>query len=491
MPSATPVAGRNDPCPCGSGKRYKQCHGALAVPTAPADMPQTPEALTRQGMAAHQAGDLDGAERHYRAVLASSPDFPPALHYLGVVLYQRSRMNEALPLLDRAATLVPHEPEFHNNRGLALAAAGRDSEAIAAYRRALALKPDHVGALSNLGLALQATGDVEGAIAAYRRGLLLAPEFPQLHWNLALALLLRGDMAEGWREYEWRLKTPELAPFLHRYADARWTGDDPAGRTILLTAEQGLGDALQNLRFASVVAGRGARVVVAVPDALRNLAATVPGVASAHALEAALPHHDAQLSLMSLPGALRIALADIDVPVPYMRADPARLAEARQQVAQAAGNALKVGVAWTGAPGNSLNAKRSVPLAAFAPLLDLPGVCWFSLKREGEAIPLADATCAKRLVELDLRNDFDGLAALVDSLDVVISVDTSLAHLAGALGKPVWVLLAKVPDWRWFLDRADSPWYPSARLYRQQVAGDWSGPLRDVGAALCALANDR
>ena len=485
MTPAAPAVGRNDPCPCGSGRRYKQCHGALgAAPLLPVQGTPQPAELVRQGIDAHRRGDLDTAARLYRAALAADPEVPAALHYLGVVLYQRNRLDEALPLLDRAVALAPHEPEFHNNRGLALAAAQRDPEAIAAYREALARKPDHPGAWNNLGLALQATGDVAGAIVAFRRGLAVTPDFPQLHWNLALALLLQGDYEEGWREYEWRLVTPELAPFLHQDTVPRWTGDDPAGRTILLTAEQGLGDALQNLRFAGAVAARGARVIVAVPETLRKLAATAPGVTGAFARGDALPRFDAHVSLMSLPGVLGVTPETVAVPVPYLRAYPQRSREARERIAEAAGTALRVGVAWAGAPGNTLNARRSVPLATLAPLFAIPGVRWFSLKREGEALTPADLPHAERLTALDMRNDFDGIAALVDSLDLVISVDTSLAHLAGALGKPVWVMLAHVADWRWMQGRTDSPWYPTARLYRQHAPGDWSRPIDEIGRAL-------
>ena len=486
MPAESPAVGRNDPCPCGSGLRYKQCHGALVANPVPSDT-TSPNSLVKRGIDAHQNNDLDTAERHYRAAIALAPEHPAALHYLGVVLYQRNRLDEALPLLDRAVALAPEEPEFHNNRGLALAAAQRDNEAIAAYRKALALKPDHAGAWSNLGLALQASGDVRSAVDAFRSGLRIAPEFPQLHWNLALALLLQGDYTNGWPEYEWRLKTPELQPYLRPYSGPRWSGDDPAGRTVLLTAEQGLGDTLQNLRFAQAIAGRGARVIVAVHEPLRRLAATAPGISAAYATNEALPPYDAHISLMSLPGVLGTTLATVPVAVPYLRADANRIREATAQIEREAGSALKVGVAWSGAPGNTHNARRSLPLAALGPLFDVSGIRWFSLKWEAEPPTASDAPYAARLAALPMRNDFDGLAALVSGLDLVISVDTSLGHLSGALGKPVWVLLAHVADWRWMLGRDDSPWYPSARLFRQHAPGDWSEPLRDVEAALRSL----
>jgi len=487
MPPDSPAVGRNDPCPCGSGLRYKQCHGALAI--HPVSETTSPNSLVERGIDAHQNNDLVTAERHYRAAIAISPEHPAALHYLGVVLYQRNRLDAALPLLDRAVALAPQEPEFHNNRGLALAAAQRDIEAIAAHREALALKPDHAGAWNNLGLALQASGDVSGAIDAFRSGLRIAPEFTQLHWNLALALLLKGDYAHGWPEYEWRLKTPELQPYLRPYSGPRWSGDEAAGRTVLLTAEQGLGDTLQNLRFAQAVADRGARVIVAVQEPLRRLAATAPGISAAYATNEALPPYDAHISLMSLPGVLGATLATVAVAVPYLRADATRLRDAAAQIQREAGSALKVGVAWSGAPGNTANARRSLPLAVLGPLLEMPGIRWFSLKWQAEPPAASDAEYAARLAALSIRNDFDGLTALVSGLDLVISVDTSLAHLAGALGKPVWVLLPHVADWRWMLGRDDSLWYPTARLFRQRTPGDWSDPLGDVEAALRLLVD--
>lgn len=492
MSPELPAVGRNDPCPCGSGLRYKLCHGALpAYASASAQETPSADALARQGFAAHRSNDLDTAERSYRAALAMAPDHAGALHYLGVVLYQRKRLAEALPLLDRAVALAPEEPEYHNNRGLALVASQREGEAITAYRQALALKPEHSGAWNNLGLAIQESGDVAGAIDAFRNGLRFAPEFPQLHWNLALALLLQGDYAHGWPEYEWRLKTPELQPYLRLDSGPRWTGDDPSGRTVLLTSEQGLGDALQNLRFARAVADRGARVIVAVPEPLRRLAATAPGVSAAYAANDALPPYDAHISLMSLPGLLGATPATVSVSVPYLQADAHLLREARAAVKREAGSALKVGVAWSGASANTSNVKRSVALAALAPLLDVPGIRWFSLKWQAEVLAATDAPYAERLAALPMRNDFDGLAALVSELDLVITVDTSFAHLAGALGKPVWVLLASVPDWRWMLGRSVSPWYPTARLFRQRAPGDWTAPLHEIEAALRQLVAQR
>lgn len=439
--------------------------------------------LARHGVEAHARGDLEAAQHAYQGALALRPDHPLALHYLGVIRYQQGRLDEALEYLDRAVALVPHEPEFHNNRGLALAAAGRGDEAIAAYERTLALHPGHAGAWSNLGLARQQRRDVAGALAAFDRGLQASPDHPHLHWNRALALLLRGDARAGWREYEWRLRTPELAAALTRHASPRWTGDAPGGRRFLATSEQGLGDSLQHLRFIEPLAARGAHAIVVVPSTLARLAATVPGVADVVVEGKPLPAHDVQVPLLSLPHLLDLGLEDVPRAEPYLRADAQLEATASAQIA-ARGRRLNVGVAWTGAPGNTHNLQRSLPLRALAPMLAIDDVQFVSLKREGETFASDDRDWLPRLTALDMRNDFDGLAALVSSLDLVVSVDTSVAHLAGALGKPLWLPLAFVPDWRWLLDRPDSPWYPTARLFRQQAAGDWSGPVGKIAQAL-------
>ncbi|HEX3633784.1 MAG TPA: DUF5672 family protein, partial [Casimicrobiaceae bacterium] len=284
-----PAAGRNDPCPCGSGKRYKNCHGALdsasppAIP-APATHPDSApspatEHRVHQAIALHQRGDTAAAEQVYREVLAKQSRHPLAQHFLGVLLYQRNDIDAALPLLQSSVSAAPAEPEFHNNLGLALAAGEREQEAIAAFRAALALKSGHAVAWNNLGLALQSVNDVDGAISAFRRAIALQPQFEQAHWNLALALLLDGQYAEGWREYESRFALSELGKGRHAFAGPAWDGAAPEGKTLLLYTEQGLGDALQFARFVAPLARAGARCIVYCPPALAPLLATAPGVA--------------------------------------------------------------------------------------------------------------------------------------------------------------------------------------------------------------------
>jgi tetratricopeptide (TPR) repeat protein len=488
--AAPNAVGRNEPCPCGSGKKYKHCHGAIgdaAAAASPAPPAPDPDALVRQAMAAHQRGDVDGAERGYRSALALAPGHPMATHFLGVAHYQRGRLEDAVRLLRAAVATLPQEPEFHNNLGLALAADDRPGEAIEAYRRALALKPTHAIAWSNLGLALQAENRLDEAVDAFRRALAIDPTFAQAHWNLGLALLARGDFAEGFREYAWRHRTPEFAAHARSWPGPRWDGSAPAGRTILAVAEQGLGDTLQFIRFAAPLAAQGARVIATAQAPLVRLLASAPGVSAVCGPSDPLPACDAHVPLVELAGLLGTTVATIPAEVPYLAADRARRAEVGAMLAPDA-NALKVGLAWSGSAANTLNRRRSIPLAALAPLLALPGVAWYSLHRsvdEGEidAVPAAQA-----LRRLPAREDFDGMAALVAELDLIVSVDTSIAHLAGALAQPTWVMLAHAADWRWHPGRTDRPWYPTARLFRQPRAGAWDSVVHDVASALAAPA---
>lgn len=485
----SPVRNRNDPCPCGSGKRYKHCHGTMG-PIAATSPPPSPDDLVGRGMQAHQRGDLASAEQAYRAALEINPQHPYALHYLGVIRYQSERISEALPLLEQAVALVPHESEFHNNLGLALLASDRSVEAIAAHREALRLAPGNLTAANNLGLALQEANDLPGAIAAYRQALAGAAEFARAHWNLGLALLANGEFEEGWREYEWRLAIPELGQLGQLPASKRWDGSALAGQTILLTAEQGLGDALQFVRFARLLADRGARVVVQTQPPLTQLLRTAPGVAAAISTADSLPTFDRHLPLLSVAGALGIQAATIPGAVPYIRPQPADVALAQQRVQPYRPNLL-VGLSWAGNPRYSADRRRSCPLAALSPLLTTPGVTFFSLQRDDGEDQIPQVAAAAALVLLDDRRDFDRKAALVQVLDLVISVDTSHVHLAGALARPVWAMLPFSPDWRWRLTGAASPWYPTARLFRQSTPGDWAGLVAELRQALDVLLAGR
>ncbi|HEY4139466.1 MAG TPA: tetratricopeptide repeat protein, partial [Casimicrobiaceae bacterium] len=474
---AAPAAGRNDPCPCGSGKRFKHCHGSL-------DAPLSADAISNRALLAHRGGDLAAAESDYRAVLAQAPDHPLALHYLGVIAYQRGRPSDALPFLERAAQLRPDEPEFHNNLGLAWAEVDRYDDAIAAYQRTLALNPEHATAWNNLGLALTASNRLGDAIESLRKSIALRHDFGQAHWNLALALLAHGEFREGWREYDWRLALPELAARAQMPATPRWNGENIAGKTLLLVAEQGLGDTLQFIRFAKALEARTARVLVHAPSQLRRLLGTVPGVSAVTTTNESFPAHDVHVPLPSVPGLLGVDADTIPSKIPYLRIDDDRDHAVADEIERVAAGARKIGIAWAGARHNTNDRRRSCPLAALARLLSISGVAWFSLQKGDGEEEIASVANASRLIGLDARNDFDGTAAMISALDLVISVDTSVAHLAGALGRPTWILLPFSPDWRWRTAGSGSPWYPTVRLFRQHQRGDWAGVAATVVKSL-------
>ncbi|HVJ74452.1 MAG TPA: DUF5672 family protein [Casimicrobiaceae bacterium] len=471
------AVGRNDPCPCGSGKRYKACHGSLPAATP---WTQDPDARTREGMAAHQAGRLEDAERAYAAALALKPDHPYASHFLGVIEMQRRDWTRALPRLEQAAAARPDEPDFHNNLGLAYAAVDRFDDALAAHRRAIAIRP-HASAYTNIGLALLEQSRHDEAIAAYDQALALDASSAHARWNRSMARLALGHR-EAWGDYEARLELSELGRASVLPGIPRYDGGPLAGKTLLVDGEQGFGDMFQFIRFVRPLAERGAKVVVRGHPPIAALLRTVPGIAEVVGLDD-LPPCDAWIPLMSIPGVLGADPLGEGPDPPYLFADSRRVEAIKARLAQDRPR-LAVGLSWAGNPRMANNRRRSCPLAALAPLLARDDIAWYSLQREDGEDQIPDVPAARALRLLDERNDFDGKAALVSALDLVISVCTSTAHLAGALGRPLFVMLTHVPDWRWGLTGTSTRWYPSARLFRQRTLGDWAGVVRDVGAAL-------
>jgi tetratricopeptide (TPR) repeat protein len=477
----TAPVGRNDPCPCGSGRRYKHCHGAPAQAT-------TWQQRLGEAIARHQRGTKDDvafAQRIYRDILADQPDNAAAQHFLGVIHYQRGELASALPLLERAAAAQPTEPEFHNNLGLALAACDRDGEAEVEYRAALELRPEHAVAWNNLGLALQAQNNLAAAIDAFRRALAIAPDFAQARWNLSLALLLDRQFEEGWREYDARLSLSELGRDRSRLPGPVWDGAAFQERTLLITVEQGLGDSIQFARYATMLAASGVRCIIRCPSELVPLLSTIRG-ADVSVDSEPLPRYDAHVPLLSLPRLLGTTPDTIPATVPYIEIADDRRSAARKAIAEA-GATRNIGLCWAGSPANSNDRNRSVPLSMLAPLLELPGITWFSLQAGDSAAQLATVSGASRVVPLPNGTPLVDTAARIAELDLIVTVDTAIAHLAGALARPAWVLLPFAPDWRWQLGRDDSPWYPTLRLFRQPRARDWSSVVERIVAELRVL----
>lgn len=397
------------------------------------------------------------------------------------------QLEPALEAARRAIELCPTMADAHLNLGHVHLRCGRSAEALAAFGWALELRPGDAEAMEGMGLAHHQANQLAETIQWYDRAIAARPSQAETYWNRALAILTSGDFARGWPEYEWRFQLPQFRP-PRRPDKPRWDGTYLAGRTILIVAEQGFGDAIQFVRYAPLVEQRsGGKVLLECPPELARLfqsAAGVMRVIPRGQAQAEQPpgSFDVHVPMLSLPLLLETDASSIPAEAPYLWALPSRVEQWRARLAEAVGPDLKVGLVWAGSKVHKNDATRSCGLAALARLGEVSGVRYFGLQK-GEAT--APAGGALNLVDLspDL-GDFADTAAAIAALDLVISVDTAVAHLAGALGRPVWNLLAFAADWRWLLDRSDTPWYPTMRLFRQRVPGDWECVIAEVARGL-------
>ncbi len=445
------------------------------------------DALRNRGHALLKLDRPQQALADYHRVLAFRPGDVEALNNSAIVLIALNRFDDALASLEKVLGRAPDNVSALINRGNALNRLKRLDEALLSYDRALRLCPTNAEALNNRGIVLVELNRLDEALACYERAIAIRPDCAEIRYGHALARLTVGDFRAGWREYEWRWRSPRWRLRQRNFAQPQWLGDTPVeGRTVLLHAEQGMGDALQFVRYAPLLARRGARVVVEVPKPLTALLAQLETVAVL-ARGDSLPAFDLHCPLMSLPLAFGTDVATIPAEIPYLRAPLERVAKWQNRLGER--RAAKVGVVWEGSALHEDNRNRSVPLAQFGVALSTPGIEFVSMQRD---LAPEDATALRgHSSVLDIGtelSDFADSAALISLLDIVVSVDTAVAHLAGAMGKPVWILLPFSPDFRWMLDRADSPWYPTARLFRQSSLGDWNGPLGDVRRALVSIA---
>ena len=411
------------------------------------------------------------------------PDYAAALNNRGNTLKELKRFDEALASFDRALAVRPDYADALNNRGNTSKELKRFDEALASYDGALAVRPEHAEALNNRGNSLNEQKRFDEALASYDRALAVRPDYADAHWNESLVRLLTGDFARGWEKFEWRWKNESLNLSPRNFAQPLWLGENGiAGKTILLHSEQGLGDTIQFCRYAPLVAARGARVLLQVPESLQDLMASLAGVAQVIGSTSKLPDFDLHSPLLSLPLAFGTRLDTIPSATPYLSASSESVRS--WNISLGLKYRPRIGLVWSGNPAHKNDHNRSIKLETLLPLLDIDAT-FVSLQKD---IHADDASVLKDRSDLlnfgDKLKDFSETAGLVSNLDLVISVDTSVAHLAGALAKPVWVLLPFLSDWRWLLDRDDSPWYPTARLFRQHAAGDWSGVVGDVGVEL-------
>lgn len=445
-----------------------------------------PDYHLNYGEACRAAGRMAEAIAAYRRTIELGGVDAEVCFCLGCALESANRMQEAVEAFRQSLRLHPMEAVYAR-LGFALQSLGRDEEAIIEYDRAI-----RAGAkaevYNNKGVALEQLGKYQEAEALFETALSLDAKHVDSHFNRSVARLRKGDYAAGWPEYEWRWQRKEYDNLRRPYGRPRWDGGNLAGKTILVHAEQGVGDSIQFIRYAPVLASRGARVVVEIFGDLKALSQRVKGVEKVIAMGEALPPFDVEAPLGSLPMLCGTTLESIPAQVPYLSADPV-IAETWRSRLAGMGGGLKVGLVWAGNPKHPNDRNRSMSLATLAPLALAGNITFISLQKGPQELlsqrPPDGMQCLDFAGEL---KDFSQTAGLVANLDLVISVDTSVAHLAGAMGRRVWTLLPFVPDWRWLLEREDSPWYPTMRLFRQTARKDWTSVIARVAGELKVLA---
>jgi Flp pilus assembly protein TadD len=472
-----------------------------------------------------RVGDKVQAENVLRAVLTADRNHPDALNQLGVLLVDKGKLHEALYLFNRAVSANRKWGMLLSNRGMVLGELGDNGEALLDHRRAVHLEPNNAVCWNNLSISCERNGlyeealmasdrslgiDPENAVALHNRGVVLIrlvrhdeameyfnrclaiePDYPDAHYNLGTCHLLRGNFEDGFREYEWRTRTVGIKPYYIDLPCPKWTGDDSlAGKSIIIHAEQGMGDVIQFSRYLPKVAALGpSKIYLILHSGLKGMfSETFPEMEILKYGET-LPTVDFQLPMMSLPLVFQTRLTTVPPPTRFIT-DPARIAWWDRLITGVANDRKRVGICWSGNWQHQNDAQRSVPLKLFARMLDRDDVAFFNVLKDVrpmeremfKALPICDLGSKFR--------DFRDTAAAMRCLDLVISADTSVAHMAASLGLPTWILIPKFCiDWRWMRDRSDSPWYPSATLFRQDAVGDWASVMRRVDRALSTHTN--
>ena len=497
-------------------KRQRWREAAASYRAAIAARPEFPEAHNNLGHLLRKSGALDDAAKHFLEALGLRPDYGDAHRGQGMVLARQNKHDEAIACFRRAIELDPRDaeahnqlgsrlkhlgrladaeasfraaiairedfPEAHNNLGNTFFRQGRLDEAEACYRKALELRPNYADGFGNLGIVLMGRCRHEEAVAHFRKALELRPVYHEAVSNMSQALLTLGQFREGWERYEARWKLAVLPP--RPFRQPWWRGESIVGQTILLHAEQGLGDTLQFLRYVPIVRALGADVVVEIQPELLRLAAPLarPGIRLVQRGNP-LPHFDVHCPLLSIPGVLACELDTIPQPGGELAPDPELVRGWKERLGQ--GGGLRVGLVWAGNPQHGNDHHRSFRPLAFGPLLDVPGVRFFSMqknRREGDDADLARLGKVEDIAPL--LTDFAESAAALCALDLLVAADTSIVHLAGAIRRPVWTMVPFSPDWRWMLGRDDTPWYPSMRLFRQPRQRDWKSVFARVAEEL-------
>ncbi|NOZ67881.1 MAG: tetratricopeptide repeat protein [Deferribacteres bacterium] len=446
--------------------------------------PDIAETHFNLGNALKETGDLQEAEEYYRNAISINPDFAEAHNNLANILKKQRKYDEASAHYHKAVSINPDFADAYANLGDTCREQGAFKEAVRHCRKAIGLNPDSEQAYINLGNTFLDKGDLQKAEEQYNKAIALKPDSADAHYNRGLVLLMKGEFEEGWKEYKWRFKSAEISGDIgYRGTEIpEWDGSPLNGRTVLISSEQGAGDHIQFVRYIPLVKAAGGRVIYECSRSLIRLFENFKGIDVLS--ESPYDHGrggkpDVCISLLNLPAVFGTTIDRIPADIPYLSVDRYAAEQWKHRINS---RAFKVGLVWAGNPEHRNDRNRSCRLRDFEPLAALPGIEFFSLQKgvTGDSPP-----ASLHLVDITkYLGDFHDTAAVIENLDLVISVDTAVAHLAGALGRPVWTLLPFVPDWRWMLKREDTPWYPTMRLFRQERHGEWAPVMKKVAGEL-------
>jgi len=433
------------------------------------------------------AGRLDEAEAILNRLLAENPDRPRALHLYGIVLFRKGRPDEAVRHVERAIALMPDAALFHRNLCEMYRKLRRFDAALLAGMRAVELDPNDIHAHHNLGVLHYHRLEPNDAITRAEAALAIAPDMPGAHFGIAEACLLKGEFARGWEEYEWRFKLGNAAPLMPETDRPQWDGKPLAeGETLLLIADQGYGDVIQFSRYIPWAMQRCPRIAVACSGELHSTIRQLAGDGKIFDHWGDKPDFAAWLPLSGLPRLAATRLDNIPAEIPYLRADPTKAAMWEERLAALSPKSYRrIGIVWAGRPSHTNDDNRSTMLATFAPLAELEGVTLVSLQKGATQAQIGSYWGRAPLINIGPEiQDYGDTMAIIENLELIVTVDTSVGHLAGALGKPVWIMLPYAPDWRWLLERDDSPWYPTVRLFRQSASRDWQPVMAAIAKEL-------
>lgn len=453
--------------------------------------PNHAESYNNLGIIFQEKGQFARAAAFYRKAIALNPGFAEAYCNVGNLYRETGAFDDALSHFQKTILLAPSFALPHYNLGILYKDLGRLDDAEASYRKAIECDPSFAHAYNNLGNILKDQGKIDEVKALYRKAISVDPDLAIAHFNLATVSLLSGEMQEGWREYEWRWRTKEFLAHRRNFDKPQWDGVWRRGSRVLLYAEQGFGDTIHFIRYAQLMAQQGIRVAVQCQLELTGLLQNLAYLESVTAYDEQIPDFDFYCPLMSLPGVFKTTLENIPAFIPYLYPDSSLVQKWKQRVSRNS-STLKVGLVWAGGQAMKKDPQRSFPFETYLPLVKNDNCIFYSLQK---GLPAQEASCLPQgagfIDYMDEIHDFSDTAALIENLDLIISVDTAIVHLAGAIGKPVWTLLPFVPDWRWMLSRDDSPWYPAMRLFRQTSPGVWESVIEQIVKELAQIVSER